>query len=602
VQVNLTRLDESNNETTTSLNLTRLITLDLSNNLMTGEIPATVVGRMQALETLDLSHNGLSGTIPSVLGELPELRRLWLRSNMFSGSIPRELGITPSLTLYVDRNQRHLEELDVSANLLVGTIPEELGNLNELSRLTLHRNNISGTVPPKLGRVPALRRLYMRHNYISGSIPKELTDAPRSLCMPPWGNPPSRYSATCSGDVAFGWFDCSILGTTQCEDVDECLESPCYNGVACTDAVAPAKGFTCDACPSGVTAHPITTLHPSPRVCSVFACAAGYQGDGRHCADIDDCASNPCGHGTCGDMGTNQYRCDCHTGYYNADVQNVTCLESMRCEREETATGTLGGCHRYGECTHLGPALRSCACRDGFSGDGYARPLPNTGGCTDTDACAPRPCFHDINGYASTCEDLHALCKPDDDAEVLKVLWMHADPYGPIPTAGPVGACEYVYNVTRDGSKITCDEGFDFFDTGRSFVELCPRTCSSDATWTGGSCTTLQAATIVSGVGHICGPCPSGFEGDGTTCTDIDDCVLPDGGNSCGPGTCLDLGANAYQCTYSTAPGGGRRLAESARDPKSCGCPESTHPHWVVGECEKLGDDSYRCVYVSAAD
>ena len=47
--------------------------------------------------TLDLSDNQLSGSIPAQLGNLSSLESLYLSFNQLSGSIPKELGNLSSL-------------------------------------------------------------------------------------------------------------------------------------------------------------------------------------------------------------------------------------------------------------------------------------------------------------------------------------------------------------------------------------------------------------------------------------------------------------------------------------------------------------------------
>ena len=44
-------------------------------------------------------------------------------------------------------------------------------------------------------------------------------------------------------------------------------------------------------------------------------CNPGYTGDGRSCADIDECISSPCGEfGICNNLEAS-YQCDCKSGF-----------------------------------------------------------------------------------------------------------------------------------------------------------------------------------------------------------------------------------------------------------------------------------------------
>ena len=49
--------------------------------------------------------------------------------------------------------------------------------------------------------------------------------------------------------------------------------------------------------------------------------------------------------------------------------------------------------------------------------------------------------------------------------------------------------------------------------------------------------------------GATCGNCPSGFAGNGRSCSDIDDCK---GYTACGKGKCSDAGTNANKCACPT--------------------------------------------------
>ncbi|XP_062113843.1 receptor-like protein EIX2 [Humulus lupulus] len=85
--------------------------IDLSSNILTGEIPAEIF-ELNGLVSLNLSRNNLSGKIPTEIGQLVSLDALDLSRNHFSGKIPSSLS-------KVDR----LNTLDLSNNNLSGKIP-----------------------------------------------------------------------------------------------------------------------------------------------------------------------------------------------------------------------------------------------------------------------------------------------------------------------------------------------------------------------------------------------------------------------------------------------------------------------------------------------
>ncbi|KAK7828363.1 receptor-like protein 33 [Quercus suber] len=92
--------------------LTIFISIDLSNNRFSGEIPNTM-GNLKELIVLNLSSNSFTGPIPSCFGNLTELQSLDLSQNKFLGEIPQQLT---SLTF--------LAYLNLSHNQLIGPIPQ----------------------------------------------------------------------------------------------------------------------------------------------------------------------------------------------------------------------------------------------------------------------------------------------------------------------------------------------------------------------------------------------------------------------------------------------------------------------------------------------
>ena len=131
----------------------RVIAIELSNNGLTGRLPADMLGKLGALETLSINNNrGLSGDIPSHgLARATSLRWLSLHSNGLGGTLPEDVVRLSSL-----------EWLSLYGNRVEGTIPEGLGDtalLPNLAFLHLQQNRLSGTIPPALfTRTPKLRR------------------------------------------------------------------------------------------------------------------------------------------------------------------------------------------------------------------------------------------------------------------------------------------------------------------------------------------------------------------------------------------------------------------------------------------------------------
>ena len=93
--------------------------------------------RQGRVEGLSLRNNNLVGSIPPELGALEELFSLYFQGNQLSGPIPAELSKLNGLRdLYVGRNQ----EID-------GGLPPELGHMEGLQYLEVSETNLSGPVP-----------------------------------------------------------------------------------------------------------------------------------------------------------------------------------------------------------------------------------------------------------------------------------------------------------------------------------------------------------------------------------------------------------------------------------------------------------------------
>ncbi|KAK9672278.1 hypothetical protein RND81_12G088600 [Saponaria officinalis] len=163
-------------------NLVSLRILILHTNDLVGSIPNDF-GKLQNLEILDFHFNRLSSSIPESFGNLSRLSELYLGSNRLEGSIPLSLRDCQNL-LYINLSQNHLNgtlelfkgstllvNVDISDNLLKGSIPSEIGNQINLVDFYAWENKLSGIIPNELGRCLSLQMLDIHDNFFHGFIP-----------------------------------------------------------------------------------------------------------------------------------------------------------------------------------------------------------------------------------------------------------------------------------------------------------------------------------------------------------------------------------------------------------------------------------------------
>ncbi len=259
---------------------------------------------------------------------------------------------------------------------------------------------------------------------------------------------------------------------------------------ATTDDAAADAMTDADAADAGTDASVDDIDIVIPPTCAVFTCGAnaacaetdagptcvcipGFTGDPSDaCADIDACATNPCGtNAVCTDLPTAATdaagrTCACNFGFDGDPA--AACTDVNACE--------AFACGSNATCTDLPAAAtdasgRTCACNFGFGGSAST-------GCTEIDACVNNPCASN-----ATCTDLPAAAT---DA------------------SGRTCACNFGF--TGDGE--TCTD-----------IDACTNNpCGADAT-----CTDLPAASADAN-GRTC-TCNSGYSGDGITCVDIDECA-----------------------------------------------------------------------------
>lgn len=144
-------------------NNTILLHVDLSNNEMTGTLPAHFLDSilMPFLELVDLNNNRLTGVLPDDIAYNSVMNFLSLYSNSIRGDDP--------LSWF---NLDGLFHLDLSSNLLQGTIPDQIGNLTALSYLFLANNSFTpGPIPASFASLTNMQQFSLKGTLRTGSLP-----------------------------------------------------------------------------------------------------------------------------------------------------------------------------------------------------------------------------------------------------------------------------------------------------------------------------------------------------------------------------------------------------------------------------------------------
>ncbi|XP_028123385.1 receptor-like protein EIX2 [Camellia sinensis] len=165
VPPNVTVLNLSKNEFSGSLSFLcaimgmGLIYLDLSNNLLSGELPNCWV-QFTRLSIISLAYNNLYGKIPSSMGSLG-IYSLHLSNNNFSGEVSSSLNRCTKLRM-----------IDLGGNKFTGKIPAWIGtHLTSLIVLSLRSNEFKGSIPRHICHLTKIQILDFSKNRLSGNIP-----------------------------------------------------------------------------------------------------------------------------------------------------------------------------------------------------------------------------------------------------------------------------------------------------------------------------------------------------------------------------------------------------------------------------------------------
>lgn len=187
----------------------KLRKLYLSNNNITGTLPAQSMGQFTSLANIGFSFNQLTGHVPPEIGKLASLTHLDLSENKLTGTITDEhFGGLVSLT-YIDLSYNKLkividpewlppfrletayfascqmgplfpawlrwssdiDMIDISSANIIDEFPDWVSTaFSKAIYLDMSNNKISGNLPKNM-KIMSLEELYLNSNRITGEVP-----------------------------------------------------------------------------------------------------------------------------------------------------------------------------------------------------------------------------------------------------------------------------------------------------------------------------------------------------------------------------------------------------------------------------------------------
>ncbi|KAF5468455.1 hypothetical protein F2P56_012605 [Juglans regia] len=173
------------------LELSKLVSLDLSYNhrLKLQKSGLTVIAQnFTNLEVLNLAHVVISSNVPNIFANLTSLTSLTLYKSDLHGEFPVGIFHLPNLQLLrIEFNEYltgYVPELNITSPLVTlglrftnfyGEIPDSIGHLKSLVEFTAGNCNFSGEIPSSLGNLTILIDLDLVSNRLHGSIPQSIS-------------------------------------------------------------------------------------------------------------------------------------------------------------------------------------------------------------------------------------------------------------------------------------------------------------------------------------------------------------------------------------------------------------------------------------------
>ncbi|XP_065195321.1 fibrillin-3-like, partial [Sycon ciliatum] len=345
----------------------------------------------------------------------------------------------------------------------------------------------------------------------------------------------TRGSFTCKCNNGYSYFTAVADGHAVCTDVDECIVAPCHHHGNCTNTIG---SFRC-------------------------GCKLGFAGNGSNCDDVDECdqGSHMCNvtNQACSNT-QGSYACPCIAGY--AKASDGSCKDVNECNRRP--------CHDHGACTNNVGSF-SCACDNGYQGNGSdcrnadecmlgTHTCDSNAACTDTRGSFTCKCNNGYSYFAAVA-DGHAVCTDVDEC-IVAPCHHHGH------CTNIIGSFSCGCQLGFAGNGSNCDD-VDECDQGSHMCNVTNQACSNTqgsytcpciagyvkASDGKGSCKDVNECytlpcdpngVCTNKVGSFSCRCSSGYYGNGTLCTNIDECTA--GAHQChGNAGCTDT-SGRYTC------------------------------------------------------
>ncbi|RXH85258.1 hypothetical protein DVH24_042026 [Malus domestica] len=140
-----------------------LSSLNVSKNHFTGQIPSPICLHSSPVRVIDFSNNDFNGSIPLGLGNCSKLQIFRAGFNTLSGTLPSDLY-----------KAQALHEISLPSNQLFGRISDNIVNLTSLTILEIYFNHLSGALPLHIGKLSKLKRMLLHFNNLEGPLPPSL--------------------------------------------------------------------------------------------------------------------------------------------------------------------------------------------------------------------------------------------------------------------------------------------------------------------------------------------------------------------------------------------------------------------------------------------